>query len=218
MALHCECYYLQIKMGKITALKLTRSNKRVNVFVDGSFSVSLGAEVVARENIKVGQDLSEEQIAKLKQSDLLQSCFDMALHYLSYRPRSEAEVRQRLRRRGFDSQVVDRVLAGLKERGLIDDVAFAQYWRDSRLSFKPRSQRAIELELRQKGVAAETASEVVEDIDDEVVAYQAGLKKARTLSRVDYGEFHRRLFGYLQRRGFSYEVIRSVVVRLWQER
>ncbi len=205
-------------MGKITALKLRRSKKRVNVFIDGAFSVALSVELVARENLKVGEDVSEEQIARLKQSDLLQICFDVAMHYLSYRPRSEAEVRQRLRRGGFDSQVVDKVIGVLKERQLIDDVAFAQYWKENRLSFKPRSQRAIELELRRKGVAAETAGEVVKDMDDEVVAYQAGLRKARLLSRLDYDEFYRRLFVYLQRRGFSYEIIRSVVIRLWQER
>lgn len=205
-------------MGKITALKLRRSRKRVNVFIDGAFSVALSVELVAKENLKVGKDVSEEQIERLKQSDLLQSCFDVAMHYLSYRPRSEAEVRQRLRRSGFDSQVVDKVIGVLKERQLIDDVAFAQYWKENRLLFKPRSQRAIELELRRKGVAAETASEVVKDMDDELVAYQAGLKKARLLSRLDDDEFYRRLFVYLQRRGFSYEIIRSVVSRLWQER
>ncbi len=208
----------EVKVGRITALRVNCSNKRVNVFIDDSFSLALDVEVVARENLQVGQYLSEEQVAKLKQADLRQNCSKAALHYLGYRPRSEAEVRQRLRRRGFDGQVVDKVITGLKERKLIDDVAFAQYWRDNRLSFKPRSRRAIKLELRQKGVAAETASEVVEDLDDEVMAYEAGLKKARALSSLDYSEFHRRLSGYLQRRGFSYGIISSVVARLWQER
>lgn len=205
-------------MGRITALKVNRSNKRVSVFIDGSFSVALDVEVVARENLQLGQYLSPGQVEKLKQVDLIQNYSKVALHYLGYRPRSEAEVRQRLRRRGFDGDIVDKVITGLKERKLIDDVAFAGYWRDNRLSFKPRSRRLIKLELRQKGVAAETASQAVEDLDDEVIAYEAGLKKARVLASLDYSEFHRRLSGYLQRRGFNYEIINSVVVRLWQER
>jgi regulatory protein len=139
------------------------------------------------------------------------------LNYLGYRPRSEAEVRQRLHRRGFNDDVVDKVIIGLKERRLIDDVAFAQYWRDNRLSFRPRSRRLIKLELRQKGVAAETANEVVEGLDDESAAYEVGLKKARVLSGLDYREFHRYLSDHLRRRGFDYEIIRSAVARLWQE-
>ena len=205
-------------MGRITVLQVNRSNKRVNVFIDGSFSLALDVEVVARENLQVGQYLSSEQVEKMKQVDLLQNCSKAALHYLGYRPRSEAEVRQRLRRRGFGGDVVDKVITRLKERKLIDDVAFADYWRDNRLSFKPRSRTLIKLELRQKGIAAEIAGEVVKDLDDEVMAYEAGLKKARALASLDYSEFRRRLSGYLQRRGFNYEIINSVVVRLWQER
>jgi regulatory protein len=205
-------------VGRITALQVSRSNKRVNVFIDGSFSFALDVEVVAKEGLQVGRHLSAEQVEKLKQADLLQNCSKAALHYLGYRPRSETEVRQRLHRRGFDGDVVDKVITGFKERKLIDDVAFARYWRDNRLSFKPRSRRLIKLELRQKGVAAETASEAVKDLDDEVMAYEAGLKKARVLASLDYTEFRRRLSGYLQRRGFNYEIINSVVVRLWQER
>jgi SOS response regulatory protein OraA/RecX len=72
--------------------------------------------------------------------------------------------------------------------------------------------------LRQKGVAAETANEVAEDLDDEPAAYEAGLKKARVLSGLDYREFHRHLSDHLRRRGFDYETISSAVARLWQER
>jgi regulatory protein len=139
------------------------------------------------------------------------------LHYLGYRPRSEAEVRKRLRRRGFNDEVVDKVIIGLKERQLIDDVAFAQYWRDNRLSFRPRSRRLIKLELRRKGVSAETANEVLADLDDESAAYEAGLKKTRVLSGLEYPEFRRYLSDHLRRRGFDYGAIDSAVARLWQE-
>ena len=204
-------------MGMITALRVNGRKKQVSIFIDGSFSFSISEEVAATSGLKVGQHLSAEHIDKLKKADLSHNCFGAALNYLGYRPRSEDEVRQRLHRRGFNDEVVDKVVIGLKERGLIDDVAFAQYWRDNRLSFRPRSRRLIKLELRQKGVAAETANEVVEGLDDESAAYEVGLKKARVLSGLDYREFHRYLSDHLRRRGFDYETIRSAVARLWQE-
>jgi regulatory protein len=207
-----------VQEGMITALRVNDRKKQVSIFIDGSFSFSISEEVAAISGLEVGQHLSVEQIEGLKKADLSHNCFGAASHYLDYRPRSEAEVRGRLRRRGFDGEVVDKVISGLKERRLIDDVAFACYWRDNRLSFRPRSRRLIKLELRQKGVAAETANEVVADLDDESAAYEAGLKKARVLSGLDYREFRRYLSDHLRRRGFDYGTIDSAVARLWQER
>ena len=205
-------------MGMITALRVNDRKKQVSVFIDGSFSFTVVQELAATAGLKIGQHLLAEQIKELKQASLFQSCFGAALHYLGYRPRSETEVRQRLRHRGFNSEVVDKVIIELKERQFIDDVAFAQYWMDNRLSFKPRSRRLMKLELRQKGVAAETANEALEILDDENAAYEAGLKKMRVLSGLDYSEFRRRLSNHLRRRGFDYEIISSTVMRLWQER
>jgi regulatory protein len=201
----------------ITALRVKDAKKQVRVFINGSFSFSIGDEVAVTAGLKVGQHLSAEQIAELKEAEIYHNCFGAALHYLGYRPRSEAEVRKRLRRRGFNDETVDKVIIGLKERQLIDDVAFAQYWRDNRLSFRPRSRRLIKLELRRKGVSAGTANEALADLDDESAAYEAGLKKTRVLSGLEYREFRRYLSDHLRRRGFDYGDIDSAVARLWQE-
>jgi len=196
---------------------MSNSGKRVNVFVDDSFSCAVDKEVAARAGLQVGQYLSIDQIEELSQADIFQTCFGAALRYLGYRVRSEAEVKQRLFRRGFDDEVVSKVIVALKEQRLIDDLAFAQYWRDNRLTFSPRSRRLIKSELRRKGIAAETADEVIGDLSDEASAYEAGLKKVRALAALDYSKFRHRMLGYLRWRGFSYEVISSVVERLWQE-
>lgn len=208
----------EVQVGMITALRVNARKKQVSVFIDGSFSFAVGRETAAAARLESGQHLSAEQIEKLRQSDIFQSCLGAALNYLGYRPRSEAEVRKRLRRRGFNDEVVDKVVVGLKGRRLIDDVAFAQYWMDNRISFRPRSRKLIQLELRQKGVAVETVDSVLENLDDGNVAYEAGFKKARALSSADYSEFRSRLSSHLRRRGFDYDTISSIVMRLWEER
>lgn len=205
-------------MSKITALKLNSIGRSVKVFVDGSFSFIADRKAIDGAGLKVGQDLSVSQVEALKRAFLSQNCLDAALRYLSYRPRSETEVRQRLRQRGFDDDVVVKTMNILEERGLVDDVAFAQFWKGDRLSFSPRSRKLVQLELRQKGVSAELAAEVTGDLDDETSAYTAGLKRVHSLASLDYDEFRRRLFGYLRRRGFGYEVVSRVVERLWHER
>ena len=205
-------------MGKITDIRAGKGRgKRLNLFLDGKFTASLEADVLLKENLRVGQELSEEDFETLTRTNYFQRCFNAAIYYLGYRPRSESEIRQRLCRRGFDGDSVEAVIAQLKEQGLVDDIAFAQFWKDNRESFSPRSQWLTRSELRRKGVADNIIDQVVEGVDDGGSAYRAALSKAHNLSRVDYQEFRRRLGGYLKRRGFGYEVTNRTVERIWRE-
>jgi regulatory protein len=127
-------------------------------------------------------------------------------------------LRQRLHWRGFDGDNVETALAKLREQGLVDDLAFAQFWKDNREAFRPRSRWLTKLELRQKGVADNIIDQVVANVDEEDSAYRAAVSRARSLPRSDYQSFRRRLGEYLKRRGFSYQIITQTVERVWQER
>ena len=205
-------------MSKVTALRIRRNReKRVNMFLDGKFAFSLEAEVATKEGIQVGQELSANQIEALAKSDHFHRGLNAAVRYLSYRPRSEAELRVRLRQHDFDGSTQEAIITWLKEQGLIDDMAFAQFWKENRESFSPRSQRLTQLELRRKGIANNIVDQVVTTIDDDDSAYQAAIRKARSLSQSDYQGFRHRLGEYLKRRGFSYQVINHTMDRLWQD-
>lgn len=205
-------------MSKITVLQFNKSKNRVSVFLDDSYSFVIDRQVVEDVGLQKGLDLSECQIKELMEADLSRRCFDTALRFLAYRPRSELEMRQRMRRRGFRDDTISKVLVKLKEQNLINDTVFAQYWKDSRLSSNPKSRRLIKHELRRKGIYDKVADEATGDIDDSANAYKAGLKKARLISSMDYEEFRRKMSNYLKWRGFSYGVISSVSERLWQEK
>ncbi|MDD5037827.1 MAG: RecX family transcriptional regulator [Dehalococcoidales bacterium] len=206
-------------MGKITTLRGGRNRqKRVNVFLNGKSAFGLEAELAIREGLYVGQELSPGQVEMLVRSDHFHRCLNAATRYLGYRPRSESELRKKLQQRGFDEDDINIVIGKLKEQGLVNDTAFAQFWKDNRESFSPRSQRLTRLELRRKGLANDVIDPVVDVIDDEDSAYRAALSKARSLSQSDYSTFYRRLGEYLKRRGFSYDVIKHTVERIWQER
>lgn len=205
-------------MSKITKLTVGRSReKRLNVFLDGKFTFSLLAEVAVKEGLQVGQELSANQVEVLTGSNHFHRCLNAAIRYLGYRPRSEAEVRQRLQRHGFNGDCTEKVLAQLKEQGLVDDTAFALFWKENRESFSPRSRRLTRLELQRKGLDGGVIDQVVGEVDDSDSAYRAALGKARRLLPSDYQGFRRRLGEYLRRRGFNYEVINDTVERVWKE-
>lgn len=203
-------------MKTITAIEAQkRGRERFNIFLEGAFAFSLGKEVVEEQGLHLGQVLSDSRIDELMGADMSRRCLDAAVRLLSYRPRSEAEIRARLRPR-FERETIERVISQLRARQLIDDAAFAQFWRENRESFRPCSRRFLWMELKRKGVASEVIDEVLEGINEEESAYRAAQRRARTLER-DYETFRRKLGAFLGRRGFSYEVINRTVELLWRE-
>ena len=205
--------------GTITNIELQRKRRsRVNIYIDNRFAFSLSDVVAEGASLKNGTYLSSEQIDELLNRDQFQKALDTALNFLSYRPRSEKEVRQNLVRKGFSESFIERVITRLKELQFIDDAAFARFWVQNREAHSPRSHRALEFELRTKGVNQETLDEAIEEtIDQETSATAAARKKLRSLRNLDYKDFRQKLGSYLARRGYDYATIKSVVNSLWHE-
>jgi regulatory protein len=204
-------------MRVITALTPQQKNKeRVNVYLDGKFALGLAALIAAR--LKVGQALSDAALARLQAEDEAEEAYNKALHFLSYRPRSRSELERYLQGKKISVEVSTQVMERLARIGLLDDEAFAKFWVENREQFAPRSKRALQQELRQKGLSTEDAQAAVGAVDEERAAYEAGRKRAARLQALDRETFYRRLSGFLQRRGFGYDVVQTVVTRLWRER
>ena len=127
-------------------------------------------------------------------------------------------MRQWLQRRGFTTETVEKAITRLREQKLSDDLAFAQFWTENRLAFRPKSKRLIKKELTDKKVAAEIIEQVTQDIDDEELAYKLASGRMAALAHLDYPDFCRRLSNYLRYRGFGHEVIRATAARLWREK
>ena len=145
-----------------------------------------------------------------------EAAWGAALRLLSYRPRTEREVRDRLARR-FPEATAAEVVEALRAQGLLDDARFASQWTYSRSARNPRSARTIARELQAKGVDGALAEEAVREVDDEDSAYRACLKYSRTGGRPGDAAFQRRLLAYLRRRGFSQSVSRRAFRRLMDE-
>ncbi|MGD8998738.1 MAG: RecX family transcriptional regulator [Anaerolineae bacterium] len=203
--------------GKITALAYQKRNKnRVNVYLDGEFAFGLTALEAAR--LHVGQTLSDDEIVRLRMRDSVEWAFGRALDYLSYRPRSESEVRRNLGDKDVEDGVVDVVVGRLKRAGLLDDREFARYWVDNRARFNPRGLRGLRYEMRQKGVPRDIIEEALATFDVAAAARKVAEAGARRLSQEDPSAFRRKLQAYMARRGFSYEVIRPLVEERVEER
>jgi regulatory protein len=203
-------------MKKITAIDAQKKNPgRVNVYLDGEFAFGLARVVAAW--LKVGQELSEEKVERLQLDDARERAFQQAMLFLSYRARSESEIRQNLRKHEIPEMVVEHTIERLRQNGLANDTQFAQAWVENRSTFRPRSRRMLTMELRQKGLDDEAVKSATENVDDEALAYEAAQKRAPRWKGLEWNEFRKKLSDFLARRGFSYSVTAPVVTRIWNE-
>jgi regulatory protein len=202
-------------MGKITALTRQKRNPdRINVYLDDVFAFGLAA--ITAVSLRIGQILSPAEIERLQGADLEEKAKNVAIGYIEYRPRSIAETRQHLLKKEYPDDVVERVVARLEAVELLNDAAFARYWVEQRETFKPRSKMALQMELRQKGIDRALIETAVAEVDEIAAATQAAQAKARRWQTLPQFEFRKKLAGFLQRRGFSYEIIREVSEALWE--
>lgn len=206
---------MRLIMKKITAIEAQKNRNRVNIHLDGEFAFGLARITAAW--LRVGDTLSNEKIASLQAEDAQERALQQALLFLSYRARSEKEIRQNLLKHEFSEEVIETTLEKLRGSRLANDNEFARVWVENRSTFRPRSRRVLTMELRQKGLDEETALAAVSNVDDNALAYESALKRANRLTGLEWGEFRKKLSDYLARRGFPYSVIAPVVTRIWNE-
>lgn len=209
------CFELTMA-NKITALKLQKRNKnRVSVYLDGSYSFGLSKIVAAW--LTIGQELTDEKIAELREKDRVEIALQRALNFLSYRPRSEEEVRRNLNKHGYPEDLINTIIKRLRQGRLLDDANFAELWIENRSEFRPRGRSLLRMELRQKGIPDQVIEEKLGNLDEEELAYRAAQKGARKYRRLEWQEFRRKMNGYLARRGFNYGIISIILPKVWEE-
>ena len=198
-------------MSKTVTALVPSSKSKVRVYLDGQPAFSLSKKL-ARE-VELDEVLSDSRIQELVERNRLEAAYGQALRLISYRPRSEREIRIRLARKGQPEEVQDAVIKQLRSEGLTDDAAFARMWIENRMEFRPRGAWALRAELTGKGVAREQIDMALEDFDEDEAARRAARQGARRYTHLSPDLFRRRLSAYLSRRGFSYQICAPLVAQ-----
>lgn len=192
----------------ITDIKAqVRTAGRYSIFVDGKYSFSLSDVALFEQQIRIGQTVSRERVAELKQLSSDDKLYGNTLRYLSIRPRSEWEVKTYLLKKQASPALVDSILNKLSKDGYINDVSFAEAWVSSRRLLLPTSKRKLQQELRLKRVSDEVIGQVLagDETDERQLLRELAHKK-----RARYSD-EMKLMQYLVRQGFSYEDVKAVV-------
>lgn len=203
-------------MGVITSIELQKSKKRVNIFINGKFEFGLDLDNFLKFNLKVNQELTDEQINIIKDKSERAKVFNKVLNYATIRPRSEKEIKDYLKRKKINELIHLYIIKKLTKLKLLDDLEFAKWWVEQRQEFSPKAKRILNYELRIKGISNEIISNTLEDIEiDELkIAKDLIENKSYKWERYDENERKQKISQYLASKGFNWEIIKSVITDL----
>jgi regulatory protein len=199
-----------------------RKPGRYVIDVDGREFAVVTADALAATKARTGVVVDDRLAARLGEANELTAAYDRALHLLSFRARSARELERRLIQKGVTPERADRVIAKLREAGLVDDADFARQVARSKVS-AGASRRRLHQELFKRGVARDIADEAVdevleeENVDEVAVAERIARKRLPSLAGADAPTRRRRLYAFLARRGHDGETIRVVMSRVLEE-
>lgn len=199
----------------ITALEPAGGRqKRLTVHLDGEPAMEIRKDVAKAIALTVGQSVRLEHLKEQVREETLNRARDRAFLMLSVRNRSEREIVDRLRQACYEPDIIEEVVEILRRLDYLNDRSFAEEWLKSRMDGRKMGRRGVAWELRRKGVQADIVEEVTSACDDETeraTALEAARRRWPALAGDDPRAARRRLAGFLQRRGFSWDTIHGVL-------
>lgn len=195
---------------KITAIKAAvKTRGRYNIFVDEKYSFSLDELQLVSSGVRTGKEITEAELASLKDESTFGKAYARALDFIMRRPRSEKELREYAYKKQWPKELAERVMNRLRDKSYLNDAKFAEIWVRHRALGKPISQRKVQLELKQKGVAEEF---ITAALTDEKSDFNETESLARLIEkkRSKYDD-EQKLIAYLARQGFAYDAIKQAL-------
>lgn len=197
--------------------KLRTRKPRYKIYFDTGASCEVSAWTIGNFGVRRGDELSEKEVETMQTFDAQNTAKEYALNFLSYRPRSSAEVRSYLIRKGYPESLADDVVEDLKKLNMINDLSFARMFLTDQIRKKPQGPQLLRQRLLAKGIDQRT----IETLLQEFVSDNEQLRAATTLLGKKFPSHlrnkkctpkeYQRMSAFLYRRGFSPDIIHKVL-------
>jgi len=194
----------------VTAITQQKKDEtRYNVFIDGVYTFALPMQDILYFKLKEGREVPEETVEYIQNSLIYIKAQDLALHYIGYKMRTVKEIRMKLSEKGFSEDVIERVIEFLEKYGYADDREYCRKYIREKLCMKPKSGYALKIELKQRGISSRIIDEVMAEteMDEEGDAFRWLERKSRGSWPPADEKQKKKLYDFLLRKGYSYDVI-----------
>jgi len=212
---------METMMHEVTAIEPGRDPDWVVLTIDEDRRIPLPTGDLVKLDLARGDSITPESLERLELASETARARKSALNLLAHRARSRSEIEQRLHRKAYGQASIDGVMEWLNGMGYIDDQAFAEAFVRDRMRLRPRGRRALVAELAQKGIDREMAETVIADLteaesglpsfQDAAAAFTEKWVRTRGKRHKDRWARRRALYSALARKGFSSDIIRTVM-------
>lgn len=198
--------------GKLIITKIEKQKKgnRYNIYLNDLYAFSVHEDILVSHRLLKNNDLSELNIKEVLEKDEENKAWNKSLRYLSYRNRTEDEIRKYLIKQSYENKTINIVIKRLKEQKYLNDKLYASSFIQQRITLNPKGKKMIAYELFVKGISKEVVFDALSDIDEETeynMALRLLEKKVKEYKSVEWNTLQDKLGSYLQRKGFPYGII-----------
>lgn len=204
---------------KITSIEPQKNKNRVNVYVDNVFSIGIDEELRFKYKLEVGMEVDDAFIEDILMAEEKSKALNYTLNLLSYRQRSEKEIYNSLKRKGFEESYIENAMDYCRENGYLNDKTFAESFIRDKINLNKLGPQRIKYELMLKGISKDIIDEsLIVDSDDQYdAAMELALKKLNSYKNDDKNSIYRKLTGFLGRKGYSYDIISKVLKEILKD-
>lgn len=202
-------------MAIITKIEVQKRNKeRVNLFLDGEYALSISAELVYKEHLKVKDNIDYDKLKLLAKKEGFAKCKESALRIVERNYKTEKQVREKLKLKGYEENAIDYSIEFLKEYNFIND----NYYASAFINDKSNSMgsQKIKYNLIQKGVSKEIIEEALSNVNKENerdIALEIAKKKLVVIKKKENDNYKisGKLYRYLISKGYEMDIVSDVV-------
>jgi regulatory protein len=201
---------------ELTKIEKQKNNpKRLNLYLNGNFWLGVSRETFIKHNLKKGLEINKKQKNEIEKEESLSKAFDCSLKYLSYRSRSRQEIREYLKKKEFNNDIIDKTIVKLKKYNYLDDQRFLIDFTNSLIA-KNKGPKYIISKLLTKGFKKNKIEKTLKDCytnkKQRKVCRQTAKKylKKKKLNLNNYQD-KQKLFRFLAQRGIEYDIIKGII-------
>lgn len=204
-------------MKEITKIVQQLKNKdRYSIFIDGEYSFGVYENVIVKYNLTKGMKVEDDFLECVLKKEEQEVANNYALRLLSFKMRTEEEVRRRLKEKGYEEEMIEISIDYVKKFNYLDDEEYARAFIKDRSNLRNMGSERIKRELYIKGVDPEISKREVENLIDKEDEYEKALELGRkkadtTYKNDDSVAKYRKLGGFLQRKGYSMDIVMKVL-------
>ncbi len=186
-----------------------KNQERYSIYIDGKFSFGLSELALMNSGLRVGRELDQAELAELKDTAKSDKAYNQCLGLIARRPRSEWEIREYLKRKEYDPELIDQQVDRLYKSKWLNDLDFARRWVENRRLLKSTSKRRLHQELKMKRVPDSIIQQALEEDDtDETEVLRNLVARKRQQSRYQDAQ---KLMAYLMRQGYNYGQVKDAM-------